>query len=131
MKMSNITNRKYFVELVHIFEKNFQESYIDGYVINQKVNEEVDKSAIWWIQAESLSALKNINEIYPKEEYYLAIMSITEFIARNFMNPKKEWNWGIDENGIIQQEHSICEMWKANYHNVRAVLKILEESDGE
>ena len=131
MRQCDINDRKYFVNCIEMFEKNFELSYRNGYIINQCVNGVVDYSAIWWIQAEALAAIKNINNIYPKEEYYEAARKITDFIRCNFMNEGKEWYWGINDDLSIQSEHSISEMWKANYHNVRAVLKILEESDGE
>ena len=130
MKQCDISNRKYFINCVEMFEKNFELSYKNGYVINQDFDGVIDKSAIWWVQAEALAAIDNINRIYPKEIYYEAMRMITKFIESHFMNDGKEWYWGINEDLSLQNEHSISEMWKANYHNIRAVLKILEESDG-
>lgn len=131
MKLCDINNRKYFIELVKVFEKTFNEAYVNGYVINQMVDGVVDKSAIWWIQAEALAAINNMNNLYPCKKYVDAMESITDFIVKNFMNESSEWNWGVNEDLSLQTEHAVCEMWKANYHNIRAVLKILEESDGE
>ena len=126
MRLCNIENPKYFETCKSMFETNFEKAYRNGYVINQMVEGIVDRSAIWWIQAESLAALKNIYGIQPKEEYLLAMENITDFIQNNLMNSGKEWYWAVNEDLSVQKEHSICEMWKANYHNVRAVLRILE-----
>ena len=96
-----------------------------GYIINETVNGKTDYSAIWWIQAESLAALVNINQIKPNQKYEDAIKSITKFILNNFTSPRLDWHWGINQDRSIQIRHGISEMWKANYHNVRAILRIL------
>lgn len=131
MKLSEIVDRKYFATCISMFETNFKKAYKNGYVINQKVNNVIDYSAIWWIQAETLCALNNINNYYPKKSYINAMRKITDFIVKHFVNEGREWYWGINEDFSVQTDHSICEMWKANYHNVRAILRILEDTDGK
>ncbi|HPX72253.1 MAG TPA: AGE family epimerase/isomerase [Acholeplasmataceae bacterium] len=125
MEQCEINNELWFNYCINLFDKSFDLAYQNGYIINETVNSKTDYSAIWWIQAESLAALVNINQIKPNEKYEDAIKSITKFILNNFTSPGLDWHWGINQDRSIQTRHGISEMWKANYHNVRAILRIL------
>jgi len=125
MSQCEIKNELWFQNCIDLFDKSFDLAYQNGYIINETVNGKTDYSAIWWIQAESLAALVNINQIKPNEKYEDAIKSITKFILNNFTSPGLDWHWGINQDLSIQSGHGISEMWKANYHNVRAILRIL------
>lgn len=126
MEQCDIENDKWFQNCMDLFENSFEIAYQNGYIINETVNGITNYSAIWWVQAEALVALVNILKIKKNPKHKEAINSITEFILDNFALEGMDWLWEgyidtqSDNNGIIS------DMWKANYHNVRAILKVLE-----
>ena len=93
MKQCNIENEEYKKICIDLFDKSFGLSYYNGYIINETVNGKTDRSAIWWVQAESLAALTNMYNIDPKEEYLDAIKSITDFIINKFSQKGLDWHW--------------------------------------
>lgn len=127
----DIHNNDYEKILIEMFERNFKNSYTGEYVINENVDGKIDKSAIWWVQAEALAALSNMYKLTKNDSYIESINNITTFILEKLAIPNKEWYWSLDENFIPQNDHSIAEMWKANYHNVRGILRVLEVENGE
>ena len=98
MEQCEIKNEKWFNCCIDLFDKSFDLAYQNGYIINETVNGKTDYSAIWWIQAESLAALVNINQIKPNQKYEDAIKSITKFILNNFTSPRLDWHWGINQD---------------------------------
>ena len=131
MKLCGYKNEEYTKNCIEMFERNYELSFNGKYIINETVNGVTDNSAIWWVQAEALVALNNVYNITNCVNYKNGMKAITQFIKKHFVNENKEWHWGINEDMSIQTNHSISEMWKANYHNVRAILKVLEDNDGE
>lgn len=127
MNQCEIDNELWAQYCVELFKKSFNLAYHNGYIINEMVNGKTDRSAIWWVQAEALVSLVNMQRIKPNSKYKEAIISITKFILKHFTNQGLDWHWGINENLTVQDQHGISEMWKANYHNVRAILRVLEK----
>lgn len=103
--------------------KTIKEGFNGFYLNNEKVNGVVDESAIWWVQAECLIGF----DYYFNSEFAV----ILEEYLKNNIYTELEWIWGRDQFGKVISEHNQAEMWKANYHNIRAVLEITGEKNGE
>jgi cellobiose epimerase len=77
----------------------------------------------WWPQAEALVGLINAWQITADARYVDAALNCWQFIKARLLNPTGEWYWGINEDGIMNEDK--VGLWKCPYHNSRACLEIL------
>jgi mannobiose 2-epimerase len=81
-----------------------------------------DRAKIWWVQAEALLSALRMYEMFGDEKY-LRVFSQT--LA--FVNEKQtdwdvgEWHWRVDGQGVGSGPKAT--IWKAAYHNGRAMLE--------
>jgi mannobiose 2-epimerase len=93
----------------------------------------LNKSAEWWVQSEGLNSLLLMSEIFPEEEkYFTAFLKIWDYIDKNLID-KEYGDWyirGLNYNpeAKIAPKASI---WKANYHNGRALINCTKMLKGE
>lgn len=88
---------------------------------NQPAN---DTRKIWWVQSEMLAALADGLGNRPRDvQYQDALIKLVGFIERHQTDP----NTGIWLDTVTAEGHpistGIAHSWKANYHDVRAILK--------
>lgn len=102
------------------------EGFNGKYLISEKINGEItNKEIIWWVQAEALITLKRFYEKTNDEEYLNKMVEIVNVLKTAIMTDN-EWLWAANENYEPTTFHHQAEIWKANYHNIRCILKILE-----
>jgi cellobiose epimerase len=77
----------------------------------------------WWPQAEALVGLINAWQITEDSRYVDAALNCWQFIKTRLLSPSGEWYWGINEDGIMNEDK--VGLWKCPYHNSRACLEIL------
>lgn len=109
-------------------EEIFAIAFNGHYVYNECEKGQVDKTCVWWVQAESMVGFLNAYEKYPdKKEYLDAVLSIWEFIKDNLIDKRKgsEWFWEVNENGQPNEERNIVDMWKCPYHNGRMYFEVM------
>jgi mannobiose 2-epimerase len=97
----------------------------DGSLYNETAEGHLDKTRIWWIQAEYAVSLMNAWEMTGKEEYKTGLLNIWKYIEETQKNKSDgEWFWGIDDNGLpLNKEKG--GMWKTPYHNGRACMELI------
>ena len=85
---------------------------------------ETDK--IWWVQAEMLAALTDALKHQPNPAYAEALDKLVQFIETYQADPKDGiWLDTVTAEGkpkVATKAHN----WKANYHDVRAMVKFIE-----
>ena len=85
---------------------------------------ETDK--IWWVQAEMLAALTDALQHQQNSEYDQALDKLLQFILTYQVNPSDEiWLDTVTADGkpkVTAKAHN----WKANYHDVRAMIKFID-----
>jgi mannobiose 2-epimerase len=81
---------------------------------------------VWWSQAEMLAALTDALKHNLNAEYETAIKKLLDFVA-NFMTDPSDGVWleAVTEEGRLKSTGK-AHNWKANYHDVRAMVKFIE-----
>src|SRR6266568_2437439 len=85
-----------------------------------------DTDKIWWVEAEMLAALTDALQQKPNAEYEAALKKLLDFVA-NFMTDPSDGVWldTVTAEGKFKNTGK-AHNWKANYHDVRAMLKFIE-----
>ena len=85
-----------------------------------------DTDKIWWVEAEMLAALTDAIHQKPNPEYETAAKKLLDFVA-NFMTDPTDGVWldTVTAEGKFKSTGK-AHNWKANYHDVRAMLKFIE-----
>jgi cellobiose epimerase len=81
---------------------------------------------VWWAQAEMLAALTEALKHNPSAEYEIALKKLLDFVA-NFMADPSDGVWveAVTTKGKLKNAAK-AHNWKANYHDVRAMVKFVE-----
>lgn len=81
---------------------------------------------VWWVQAEMLAALTEALNRQSELRYEVALEKLLGFIKTSLASPKDGiWLSSTDADGR-PRDTSKANSWKANYHDVRALLKFVE-----
>lgn len=122
-KSDNIKN------IVANLESEVYEKAYDGKSLyDEMCNGELDKTRVWWVQAEAVVGFlnayqKDTNKIKYKE----AALNIWEFIKDNIIDKREnsEWLWDVSDELVPNDEKGIVSMWKCPYHNGRMFIEII------
>ena len=85
-----------------------------------------DTDKVWWVQAEMLAALSDALQQKRNAEYEVALKKLLDFVT-NFMTDPSDGVWldTVTAEGKFKNTGK-AHNWKANYHDVRAMLKFIE-----
>jgi len=94
------------------------------YVYNEtEINGPIDKTSIWWVQAEAIVGFLNSYEMCGKVEHLSAVFTIWDFTKRHHIDHEYgEWRWSALVDGAAKIRPYKCGMWKAPYHNGRSMI---------
>lgn len=85
-----------------------------------------DTTKVWWVQAEMIAAFTDALRHKPDAACETALEKTLEFVARHMTDPKD----GIWVDSVLAdgqpRNTSKAHNWKANYHDVRALVKFVE-----
>ncbi|MFA6564793.1 MAG: AGE family epimerase/isomerase [Verrucomicrobiia bacterium] len=85
-----------------------------------------DTTKVWWVQAEMIAAFTDALRHKRDAAYEAALVKTLEFVARYMTDPKD----GIWVDSVLAdgqpKNTSKAHNWKANYHDVRALVKFVE-----
>jgi len=85
-----------------------------------------NRDKIWWVQAEMLAALSDAIKHNPKQEYIQALLKLTDFLDKYQINPDDGvWLDTVAEDGKPKNTAK-AHNWKANYHDLRGMVKFIE-----
>lgn len=107
--------------------KSIYDNAMDGCSVNnEKFNGVIDKTKVWWIQAESVVGFYNAFERSNNLEYLTTAEKIWNYIKEHFVDKRKgsEWYWDLSAFGIPESRKPITEPWKCPYHNGRMCFEI-------
>lgn len=84
-----------------------------------------DTTKVWWVQAEMIAAFTDALRHKPDATYEAALVKTLEFIARHMTDSKDGiWVDSMLADGRTRNT-SKAHNWKANYHDVRALVKFV------
>lgn len=121
-------NRKVRTMGMDLAAEIYRTAYHKHSVWNECVGGQVDKTRVWWVQAESVVGFLNAYQKSPEHEEYLrAAADIWKYISEKLVDTREssEWFWQVDDNGEPNPDKPIVEPWKCPYHNGRMCLEIM------
>lgn len=96
---------------------------------NEKHGGEVDRTRIWWVQAEAVVGLANGFRLTGNDEYAAAAAKVWDFIdSRLIDRVHGEWHWSVDDAGRPDPAREKGGLWKTCYHNGRACLELMSRA---
>jgi len=109
-------------------ENIYRNAYSEGMINSTENNGIINRTLVWWIQAEAVVGFINRYERSRNRLYLDAADKTLEVIMTKIVDHREggEWYWSVDRNGHPLEDYGISENWKANYHNVRMCLEVLK-----
>ena len=98
-----------------------------SYLNNERFNEEIDTTRIWWVQAETVVGFLNAYQKSGDEIFKKAALEEWEYIKAYLIDPREEseWYWQLNDENKPNTDYPIVEPWKCPYHNGRMCLEVL------
>jgi len=128
LKALGLKEKKY-VQMVIDIAYNIANAAIlkDGSLANEKHDNNVDYTRVWWVQAEAMVGFQNAYERTKDEEFLRIVDGLWEYTKNNLVDKREggEWFWSIEPDGKTT-ERAIGEPWKTPYHNSRFCLEMME-----
>lgn len=119
-----------YVEMVIVIAYKIADTAIaeEGAVINEKVNGQLDETRVWWVQAEAIVGFVNAYERTGDEKFITIARRIWDYTKEYIIDTRLngEWFWSVEPNGKPSANRNIADPWKANYHNTRFCLELIE-----
>ena len=85
-----------------------------------------DTTKVWWVQAEMIAAFADALRHKPDAAYEAALEKTLEFVAKHMTDPRDGiWVDSVAADGQPANTNK-AHNWKANYHDVRALVKFVE-----
>jgi len=99
-----------------------------SYVYNEtEIDGPIDTTSIWWVQAEALVGFLNSYHMSGEVAHFEAAVTIWDFIKKHHIDREYgEWRWSALVDGTAKIRPYKCGMWKAPYHNGRAMIASLD-----
>lgn len=120
----------HYVQMVIDIAYNIADAAIadDGSVVNERVNGEVDETRIWWVQSEAIVGFFNAYERTGDEKFAQWAAHTWDYTKRYMIDAREggEWYSQVEPDGTPTPNRNIADPWKANYHNARGCLELIE-----
>lgn len=112
---------------VSIAYKIEEVAFEKGALNNEQFNDDIDKTRIWWVQAEGVVGFINAYEQTQDDRFLEVAKTIWQYIKTYIVDHRRnsEWYWQVDENGKPHTDYPIVEPWKCPYHNGRMCLEVI------
>ena len=118
--------RHFYAHLDHALKCGYDHEHGGTYSRGVKDEPATDTDKVWWVQSEMLAALTDAWLHKPNPRYGRALDSQLDFIRQHQADPRtRVWRDTVRADGSPKAP-SLAHNWKANYHDVRAVVKFIE-----
>lgn len=105
-------------------ENGFDRS--QGALNNEREFDKVNRTKVWWVQAESVIGFYNFYSNYDRAEFLEASEKVLKFIRENVIDKSTgEWIENIDPNGNTNRTQALVHEWKCPYHNGRMCVEMI------
>lgn len=97
-----------------------------GYLWNERVEGRLDKTMVWWPQAEAMVGFHDLYQVTSDTRFMDIVHRLWDCINNNLVDtrPGGEWYWSVND-GVPGRE-DIAAPWKVAYHNGRFHLVFIE-----
>lgn len=105
----------------------YSEALDQGAMNNECFKGVVDKTRVWWVQAEAMVGFYNCYEKTGEEKYKKITEDLWTYIKEYIIDKREgsEWFWDLNEDGMPESKKPIVEPWKCPYHNGRMCMEII------
>ena len=105
-----------------------ERAFTDHGLDNEIVEGKVERTRIWWVQAETLLGVDNAYRLTGDAKWQAMARTQWEAIQRMIVDPREggEWYWSVAPDGT-PTDKPIVEEWKCPYHNGRMCLRLIEK----
>lgn len=93
----------------------------------------IDDSKVWWVQAEGLNVLLHMSKYFPEGKKYAEAFQKQWDYIKKYLIDHEFGGWyseGLDKSPE-QRKKPKASIWKANYHNVRALMNCIQMLNSE
>lgn len=99
----------------------------DGSMSNECFRGKVDKTRVWWVQAEAMVGFFNCYQKTGEEKYRNATEGLWKYIKEYVIDKRAgaEWFWDLDEKNTPSNKKPVAEPWKCPYHNGRMCMELM------
>ncbi|MCD8094972.1 MAG: AGE family epimerase/isomerase [Ruminococcus sp.] len=100
----------------------------NGALNNERENDKIDKTRIWWVQAEAVVGFVNAYQHSGDEKYLEAAADIWDYIKQNIIDKRDggEWYSELSSDGNPHDWKEETGPWKCPYHNGRMCLELIK-----
>ncbi len=122
---------KKFTELNLNISKNIQNIAIeDGAMNNERDGEEINRTRVWWVQAEAVVGFVNAYQHSNDETFLDSARTIMNYIDNSMIDKREgsEWYAEISFEGVPHDWKEIVGPWKCPYHNGRMYLEVIKRA---
>ncbi len=109
--------------------ENIYNIAIDGGALNnERDNDKIDTTRVWWVQAEGVVGFVNAYQHSGEEKYLKAAAGIWEYIKSSIIDRREggEWYSEVSRDGTPHDWKEETGPWKCPYHNGRMCLEMLK-----
>ncbi len=108
-------------------EATCERAFTDHGMENEVVEDEVEHTRIWWVQAETVLGFANAWELTKDDAWMDRVQQQWAYIQQVIVDPREgsEWYWSTSPDGVPTKK-PIVEEWKCPYRNGRMCLRVME-----
>jgi mannobiose 2-epimerase len=135
IRAENVLGRKpswehFYVLLNHALKNGYDHRRGGLYYRGFDDQPATDTEKVWWVQAELLSALTVALNYKDDPRDELALTRLLQFIKTSQADPRTGiWLYAVAADGK-PVDTTLANSWKANYHDVRAMMKFVDAFAG-
>ncbi len=102
-------------------------AFEDGALNNERENDKIDRTRVWWVQAESVVGFTNAYQHSGDKKFLEAARSVWEYIKSSVIDKRQgsEWYSEVSFEGKPHDWKEIVGPWKCPYHNGRMCMEII------
>ena len=118
--------RHFYAHLQHALEHGYDHERGGLYHRGTGDDPATDQDKIWWVQAEMMAALTDALRHQEDPAQRLALEQLVHFVDAHQTDPRSGiWLDTVTVDGNPKRT-GLAHSWKANYHDVRALVKFIE-----
>ncbi len=105
-------------------------AFENGALNNERFKSYIDRTRIWWVQAEGIVGFINAYEKSGDSGFLGHANALWEYIKDYIMDKRVEgeWVWSVDFDGNPASGQPIVEPWKCPYHNGRMCFEVIRRN---
>lgn len=109
--------------------RNIQKLAIDtdGAMKNERENDKIDSTRVWWVQAEAVVGFINAYQNSNDEAFLKTAKGVWDYIRDNVVDKREggEWFSELEADGTPREYKEQVGPWKCPYHNGRMCLEVI------